>query len=520
MAGQEFERREILRMLVLAAGAATLPSGMLLSTGCGNSSQPDTAQPNTVQPNTVQIENAKQGDPSWLIQASNRAWHRIEGYVSPPSVNRGGSISFFLTTDEPDYVMKIYRLGWYGGDGARLLKTVQLTGIVQPNCSFDASVNLTDCNWKNPYVLNVPYNAADPTDWASGIYLAQLTQNKSGKQSYIPFVVRDDARSSAIRYVTSLLTSHAYNGWALYSLYLGGVKQVFEDRGRKVSLNRPFYRGFGAGDLLNLGYEMSALRFLEREGYDTTYTTEVDLHENSNELSGVRVALFGGHTEYWSTAMRNHLQAAVDAGVNVIFTDANSIYWHVRFESDVNGTRDRIMVCYKDAAEDPYSQDPLTASETTVRFCDPPLDWPQDPLVGLSTDYNSRLGVEGDVIVSDASNWVFDGTGLSNGDHLEHFLGQEVDTRGVSPPGLQILAETPFQSPGGSGIAQMSVYQASSGAWIFDSGTSRFNYGLDDFYELALNFSPTLVGISTNPRGSPQVQQMMRNLLSRMGAQQ
>jgi hypothetical protein len=529
MAGKEFERREILRMLAMAAAGVTSPGLFLLPSSCKAADYrrgdakfgipiwpSDGGRRTSSDVNVTQLENAKKGDPTWLIPASRRAWHRIEGYVWPPSVNRGGSINFFVTTDEPDYVMKIYRLGWYGGDGARLMATIPISGIVQTNPSLDASVNLADCNWRKPYVLNIPYDPEDPTYWASGMYLAQMTQNKSGKQNYIPFVVRDDARASDVKFVQSILTYHAYNSWGHYSLYLGGATQVFGERARKVSLNRPYYRGFGAGDLLNLGYEMSALRFLERDGYDTTYTTEVDLHQNSDELFWGRIAFFGGHTEYWSTAMRNHLQAAVDTGVNVIFTDANSIYWHVRFENDSNNTPNRILVCYKDSTEDPYSADPQTAPETTVRFCDPPVNWPQDPLVGLSTDYNSRLGVDGDVIIADASNWVFNGTGLRNGDRLENFLGPEVDTRGLSPAGLQILTETPFQSPGGSGVAQMSIYQAGSGAWVFDSGTSRFNYGLDDFYELGLNFTPTYPDLYTNPRGNPLVQQMMRNLLSRM----
>src|SRR5581483_10069140 len=82
--------------------------------------------------NVVQTENAKAGTPGWQITnlATN---HEIEGYASLTSVNRGGQISFFVNTADPTYMLEIYRMGWYGGVGARrVLGPVQLTGIRQP----------------------------------------------------------------------------------------------------------------------------------------------------------------------------------------------------------------------------------------------------------------------------------------------------------------------------------------------------------------------------------------------------
>jgi hypothetical protein len=510
MAGGKIERREVLRMLSLAAGATALPSGLLLSTGCAGSTPL----------NPIQQENSKQGDPSWIIPAANHAWYRIEGYASSPSVNRGGSISFFVSTDQPDYTLKIFRLGWYDGVGARLLKTVQLTGVLQPKYTVQPVTNMVDCNWANPYVLNVPYNPVDPTDWASGIYLAQLTQKQSGKQNYIPFVVRDDARSAAIKFVAGFATWVAYNAFGGYSLYVGGDPQVLATRARKASLNRPFYSALGAGNLLGLGYEISALRFLEREGYDITYTDDITLHQNSSELLNSNIAFFGGHDEYFTRAMRNNLQAAIDAGVHAVFTDANSIYWQSRFESDNRGATDRVLVCYREADEDPYAANPATQAETTVKFRDPPVNWPEESIVGAMFNLNSNLGATGDLIIQDASHWIFAGTGLSTGDRLVNYLGPEVDsTFGLAPAGTQTLAQSPFEAVLGNGTAVMTIYRATSGALVFDSGTSRFNYGLDDYRKLAQNFSPTIIGLAegTCPGASSVIQQMARNLFSYMG---
>jgi hypothetical protein len=56
-----------------------------------------------------------------------------------------------------------------------------------------------ECNWQESYRLTVAPTAADPSEWPSGFYVAKLTASASGKQSYIPFVVRDDgSRSTSV----------------------------------------------------------------------------------------------------------------------------------------------------------------------------------------------------------------------------------------------------------------------------------------------------------------------------------
>src|SRR4051794_7377533 len=69
-------------------------------------------------PNTIQRENQKVGTSMWQLVAPS-ATPAVEGYASSTSVNRGESISFFVSSSAPSYVMTIYRVGWYGGLGAR-----------------------------------------------------------------------------------------------------------------------------------------------------------------------------------------------------------------------------------------------------------------------------------------------------------------------------------------------------------------------------------------------------------------
>src|SRR5438477_3807753 len=135
--------------------------------------------------NVIQDENALPGTSSW--QLTNPAVLReIEGYASLTSVNKGGQISFFVSSADANFTIEVFRMGWYAGTGSRkLLGPVQVTGGRQANPTLDPVTGLAECKWKSSYVLSVPSN------WVSGVYLAKLTGTTSGKQTYIIFVVRD-----------------------------------------------------------------------------------------------------------------------------------------------------------------------------------------------------------------------------------------------------------------------------------------------------------------------------------------
>lgn len=123
----------------------------------------------------IQMENSKPGTTEWQITNPGLTSGIIEGYASLTSVNRGGQIRLFVNTSEPTYTMDIFRVGYYGGLGARrMMPTISRTGRVQMIPPPDPTTGLVECDWADPYVLNIP-NSADATDWMSGIYLVKLT---------------------------------------------------------------------------------------------------------------------------------------------------------------------------------------------------------------------------------------------------------------------------------------------------------------------------------------------------------
>ena len=270
--------------------------------------------------NAIAVENALPGNPpsQWDISGAGDA--SIQGFATDISVNRGETVRFKIDTPATNYRLDIYRLGYYGGNGARLVATVQPSAALpqnQPACLSDPTTGLVDCgNWAVSASWTVPANAT------SGIYIAKLVREdpENGRASHIAFVVRDDDGGSDILFQTSDTTWQAYNAYGGNSLYTGQPA----GRAYKVSYNRPFTTrccSCPAGEpeswLFNAEYPM--VRWLERNGYDVSYTTGVDADRRGAEMLEHGVYMTVGHDEYWSGGQRANVEAARDAGVHLAF---------------------------------------------------------------------------------------------------------------------------------------------------------------------------------------------------------
>jgi uncharacterized membrane protein len=464
----------------------------------------------------IQTENAKPGTTDWQI--TNPATNReIEGYASLTSVPRGGQISFFVNTTDPVFQIEIFRMGWYGGlGGRRMTQPVQLAGTRQVIPQPDPTTGLVECNWINPYVFTIPNNTSDPSDWASGVYLAKLTGLTSGKQRYIIFVVRDDVRPSNYFFQSSVNTYQAYNNWGGKSLYSFNSTN---GQAQKVSFNRPYDRSDtgitagtygvadGSGEFLH-SWEYNMVRFLEREGYDVAYCTDVDTHENPNLILSHKVFLVVGHDEYWSWQMRSNVIAARDRGVSLAFFSGNTMFWQIRYEpSTVNAAPDHTIVAYKELATtlDPLYLDGNPSNDylVTVQWRQAPVSLPEDAIIGVM--YGSGP-VQGDLVVVNAAHPAFANTGLQNGSVLPGLLGYEVDRMfGNAPASTQLLMHSQYLDSGGlTFFSDMTIYTAASGATVFAAGTIQWVWGLDDYNAPALR--PSWL--------NPAMQQVTRNLLA------
>ncbi len=296
----------------------------------------------------------------------------------------------------------------------------------------------------------------------------------------------------------------------MYEYNSYGANTVAGDqRAVKVSFDRP-YTSYGAA--LFLDWEVYLVRWLERTGYDVTYSTDVDTHADGAALLNSKAFISSGHDEYWSMEMFNAARSARDAGTNLAFFGADTAFWQVRFESSAAGIPNRVMVCYKDAAIDP-----VQGPTTTVAFRDPPVNQPEQTLVGVQftnmVDYGNNVGY----VVTNSSNWVYAGTGFKDGDSVPGIVGYEMDrlmSNYPPPPNTSytLLSHSPYTSSGRvSDYANSSIYQAPSGAWVFAAGSISWSWGLDDFnYTLA---DPRIQRVTANVlnaflNGAPTVQKL------------
>lgn len=409
----------------------------------------------------------------------------IEGYASKTSVNTGEAISVFVNTAAPTFTLSVYRMGWYGGlGGSQVLAPVTLAGTVQTIPTPDPVTGLAVCTWVNPHAI-------DTTGYMTGVYLVKLTAS-TGKQRYVVFVVRDDASTARFMFQSSVTTYAAYNAWggkSLYSVPTPAVKVSFD---RPYDDGHPYTDGYGAGQLLFWEYPM--IRWLEKNGYDCSYSTDVDTHLDAARLLQHKAFLSVGHDEYWSWEMRQNVEAARATKIHLAFFAANVCYWQIRFEDS-----SRTVVCYKLAAPtaDPARLDPATYYLLTTQWRLPHVTLPgnsEKGLLGVEYIYGKPL-IASDWKVYDASNWVFAGTGLAQGDILPGLLGYECDsvtsTDGTPPPAVAILnnehpggkliAHSPFLYVNGHTI-QVSdgvefVYPG--GAKVVALGTIQWAWGLD-----------------------------------------
>jgi hypothetical protein len=411
----------------------------------------------------------------------------ISGYGSSISVNHGGSIDFYVTTTASSFTVDVFRTGWYGGAGGRLMRSLgSFPGVNQPQATPDPTLGTVTEHWSRSTTLQVP------SAWVSGVYLAKLTSS-AGNSSFIFFVVRDDGGHQPYLFKASVNTYQAYNAYGGTSLYGNYPNDPYYSgpHAMVVSFDRPFNPGDSNGAGHFLWWEYPMLRWMEKNGYDVAYTTDVDVDQNPAPLTNHKALLSVGHDEYWSLPERNNVASAIANHVNAAFFSGNVMYWQVRLQPNAAGVPARQLVGYKDYAycpgfACPPGPDPMVGVHDAVvtnLWRAPPVNNPENAIMGEM--FGGEV-VDNDYIVQNASHWIYAGTGFTNGQHVPGIIGYEYDhvaNNGASPAGLTILGQTNVINTENHqpDIANSSIYTAAGGARVFAAGTIQWSYGLDNY---------------------------------------
>ncbi|MFE2480149.1 DUF4082 domain-containing protein [Streptomyces sp. NPDC059389] len=300
--------------------------------------------------NAIVCENSKPGTPmsDWF---SPSAYGDIKGFSAQMSVQAGETVQFKVQSSTP-YRVSVYRLGHYGGDGARLMSTAAQAAQTYPanfapggnprSCTTKAATGLVDCgNWPVTATWTVPADAV------SGLYIANLDQADGNGVMPYPFVVRNDASHSDIVVQTSDQTWQAYNNYGGQDLYDGGGPAP-DGRAYEVSYNRPMDIG-GENGIYGSEYQM--ISWLERNGYDVSYMSGIDMStRGATQLKNHKVFMSSGHDEYWTQDQFTNALNARRAGLHQTYFSGNEVFWKTRLAPSIDGaaTANRTLVCYKE----------------------------------------------------------------------------------------------------------------------------------------------------------------------------
>ena len=462
--------------------------------------------------NPIPEENRKPGTTAWQLEGNVDG--RIQGFADRISIKQGEKVTIQVTAPS-DTLWKgeVYRIGWYGGAGGRLVTTISdRASRAQRDFKFTkaGNENMIECLWKPSADIK------SDNSWTTGFYLVKLITN-DGSMSYVPFVVRDD-RPSTYFQQASVTTWLAYNSWGGRSIYgdlnTDNYKKAYSGRSRLASFDRPFSmeeRFLWNGAERFLEFEIQMVRFMEKRGYDVTYGTNLETHTSPEVIAQHDTFMSVGHDEYWTKEMRDNLELIRDSGVNLCFFGANDGYRAVRLEDSPVGPLRR-MRHYKEYTEDPLlgKDDPRVAAQWRYG----PTNRPENELIGIMYAADP---VDFPWVAGNTDHWLYRKTGFSKGESISHLVGHEYDrawTEGAfakyTPQNLQVISRSPVRTDqGGRDVSHNAYHTAASGAGVFAAGTIRWSWGLDGYgtgTNITTHFhNPGVV--------NPKIQKMTENLL-------
>jgi hypothetical protein len=506
-------------------------------------------------------------------------YETVTGYCWPPSAEGGEQVALHLSSPgaRPVHV-EVARIGATREvvaelDGVQADDHPTPEGASAAGCGWPAATTLTiDPTWRSGYyevVLRVDVDGAVRTTHA--FFVVRPTPG-SPQQASILLALSTNTWHA----YNDFGGRNLYNGGTQVSLQRPmspGYLHKPPGKGRRVtvvdapdrqmaahvgyvSLNRlsPWAGSAGWPD-----WEQPFLAWAERAGYAIDVVTNADLAEHPELLAdrpgGYALFLSVGHDEYWSAAMRDTVEDFTARGGNAAFLSGNTAFWQVRLEDPTPEGPAATMVGYKAQ----FKRDPVFGTdrqaELTSIWSDHLIERPENHLTGVSF---SRGGYHriGKVVANGAGayaihrpdHWLFDGTDLTWGDQLgadSVLVGYECDGCDLTyrdglpyptgsdgtPADFEVLGTAPaahFQrhtaprppadhEPSelefiaarvfgtrdaperlAHGAAVLGTFTTAGGGTVVTSGSTDWAHGLDG--------------------RSPQVEQITRNLLDRLGA--
>ena len=368
---------------------------------------------------------------------------------------------------------------------------------------------LRECRWEPAASLRIP------ADWPSGVYLGRLSRIPEADgtnpwQSYTVFIVRDE-RPADILFQCSDNTWQAYNRWPdRFSLYDDGSEKEWTSLpGIDVSFNRPYgkYRqiyenpqSLGSGEFLL--WEFPLAYWLEKHGYDVSYCSNSDMIKPDRGKK-CKCFISVGHDEYWDIRQHDSVKAMVDSGVSVLFLSGNTLCWVSPLKPGSDGRPNRAIT-----REAPYRGLTMASESVKERF---PYIGPDEGLL-LGARNIVPVNGGGDWTVTKPDHWMFEQTGMKQGDRIRGLVGWEFHGMPGEIPGLEVVAEGIALNGGTKPVPwTATIYPGPKGGFVFNASTIFWAQGLSSPPGHMLPWSH-----NARPHGpDARVEQMTHNLLRR-----
>jgi len=477
------------------------------------------------QPGLIRAENAKPGADFQLTRmrpdgATGKSYRcsLIEGYCSRQSVKAGEVLEVMVSTKPAaQFTLEIFRMGYYGGDGARLMAELgPFEGKEQPTPEM-ADQRLMECQWEATTAITIP------AEWPSGVYLGRLTTVPAAAdepywQSYVIFVVKDE-RPADILFQCSDNTWQAYNRWPVNeSLYTD--PRAAHAPGVSVSFDRPYGSmaqpsivnqplSMGCGEFLLWEYPLCY--WLEEQGYDVTYCANVDNLELAN-LTRCKALLSVGHDEYWDLRQYENVKTAIAEGLSVLWLSANDVYMVTPFSANAVGLANRRLTretCFGEFRE----EEKEAYAKVLGPFENPGPD--ERDIIGARTVVPFNGG--GDWTCALPGHWLFEGTGMKAGESIPGLVGWEFHgDADTEREGLEVVAEGNVWA-GGTRLGRYvaTVFPGPKGNVVFNASTIFWTQGLSSPPGHMLPWSH-----HSRPHGvDERVRRMTANVLKRATAE-
>ncbi len=389
-----------------------------------------------------------------------------------------------------------------------------IKGITQPDPPVGKNY-VRECNWEPSVEFEIP------PDWLSGVYLGKLTAEKENIQSYVIFIVRDD-RPCDLLFQCSELTWSAYNRWpADFSIYTThpGFSTTGSPSGT-VSFDRPYAlfthpvnkhkTSGGSGEFLPWEFPLSF--WMEQQGYDVSYISNIDTHADPKGLLRAKGFISVGHDEYWSLEMYDNVLKARDAGVNIAFLSANAVFCVVPMLPAANGTPNRAI-----RREGWFRKLPDKIPDALKKQMQNQegFEFNMGPdgalLMGARTP--DVFNGAGDWTCTKPEHWLFEGTGMKKGDSVKGLVGWEMHADpAMDLPGMQVVAEGETSINGKTpGRYTATIYDGPKGNIVFNAATIWWANGLSS---PPGHVNPSRHGV-TQQGPDERVQRITKNLFDR-----